>query len=347
MKTIPSVSGFYFVELKYFTSLTELPYSASPANYMIVSKPGNSELNNSYPKDCYFEAYGEKFPILAIGKAPNGIDSLLDGGFNLKAFPTIADGLCELKDFDRNHPQEWVDENLIVLYRITAASDCRYNYYQLCDKYRSICGLYGDIRNIIKLSSTQTEDVEIPQSDKPEQNIIYSYGNDEFNTNPKTRSIIAPIKPKLVNWTILSAIGNCYRNYFNFSGRASRFEYWSFGIVWGIIGLIMGFLAQSFEYSGNVELLIFIYSLSIIIGLFNIIPYLAVSWRRMHDIGYAGWVSFMPYLGGGFFGALSLILGMYMMFVVIVGTISTLLIYIYLFYMPGDNTANRYGEPNI
>ena len=302
---------------------------------------------NLYPEDCYFEAYGEKFPVLAIGKAPNGIDSLLDGGFELKAFPAIVNGLCNLKDFDRNHPQEWAEENLIVLYRITAASDCRYNYYQLCDKYRAICGLYGDIRNIIKLSSTQTEDVELYKNDKTEQNVIYSYGNDEFNTNPKTLTIIAPVKPKLVNWTILSAIGNCYRNYFNFSGRASRFEYWSFGIFWGIIGLIMGFLAQSVEYSGNFNLLIIIYSLSIIIGLFNIIPNLAVSWRRVHDIGDSGWISLIPYFVGVIFLIVTMILNLNMRLVIGGAIILTCSISIYLFSIHGDNTGNRYGEPNI
>ncbi len=79
-------------------------------------------------------------------------------------------------------------------------------------------------------------------------------------------------------------------NYANFNGRACRKEYWMFFLIhmlflitWMIIGII------------NDSPLIFgIYIL------ITIIPNLAVTVRRLHDINKSGWfllISFIPYLG--------------------------------------------------
>ena len=64
------------------------------------------------------------------------------------------------------------------------------------------------------------------------------------------------------------------RRYFDFSGRASRFEYWSF------LFITLWLYATSFGF----------------LGLFIIIPLLAVSVRRMHDINRSGWWILVPWI---------------------------------------------------
>ena len=99
-------------------------------------------------------------------------------------------------------------------------------------------------------------------------------------------------------------------NYANFSGRARRSEYWYFilfnlivGIVLGIIDYIIGF-----EILGN------LYSLAMLI------PSLAVSVRRLHDVGKSGWFYLLVLLP-------------------IIGWIWLLV----LFATEGDNGTNEYG----
>ncbi len=79
----------------------------------------------------------------------------------------------------------------------------------------------------------------------------------------------------------MDAVKSVFGQYATFSGRARRSEYWYFvlfnflvGIVLGVIGALLGEKASSVITS--------IWSLAILI------PTLAVSWRRLHDIGKSG-----------------------------------------------------------
>ena len=86
------------------------------------------------------------------------------------------------------------------------------------------------------------------------------------------------------------------RKYAVFDGRARRTEYWMFTLVNIIIsfllGLIEGFLGIAPEL--DFSILSSIYSLGILI------PSIAVSIRRLHDIGRSGWwflIVFIPFIG--------------------------------------------------
>jgi len=82
------------------------------------------------------------------------------------------------------------------------------------------------------------------------------------------------------------------KKYATFSGRAQRAEYWYFllfnfiaSIVIGIISAVIG------DDKGIIGVL---YSLAIFI------PALAVSVRRLHDIGKSGWmilITLIPFIG--------------------------------------------------
>ena len=87
------------------------------------------------------------------------------------------------------------------------------------------------------------------------------------------------------------------RNYANFSGRARRKEYWMFilfnfifacaaAIADNLIGTTFGEIGYGFLYLAY--------------GLVTFIPGLAVSIRRLHDVGKSGWfclIALIPLIG--------------------------------------------------
>lgn len=88
------------------------------------------------------------------------------------------------------------------------------------------------------------------------------------------------------------------KNYAVFSGRARRKEYWMFtlfNIIFLIVALILdNILGTAIEDVGY-GLFYFLYALAVLI------PYLAVSVRRLHDVGKSGWmilISLIPIIGG-------------------------------------------------
>ena len=87
-----------------------------------------------------------------------------------------------------------------------------------------------------------------------------------------------------------SAIKSGFSNYTNFSGRASRSEYWYWFLFAVIVNLganfidpILGiYIVQPTELSAGTGLL------SPIANLALFIPSLAMIWRRLHDIDKSG-----------------------------------------------------------
>ena len=73
------------------------------------------------------------------------------------------------------------------------------------------------------------------------------------------------------------AIKNFFTNYANFSGRATRSEFWFAYLFNFLVGLAIGWI----------PVIGWIYSLGVIV------PNLAIAWRRLHDIGKSGGWFFM------------------------------------------------------
>ena len=82
------------------------------------------------------------------------------------------------------------------------------------------------------------------------------------------------------------AISTCFSKYTNFSGRASRSEFWWF-MLFEIIVLVV---ASMFGMT--------IYSIAALVFL---LPVLAVGSRRLHDIGRSGWWQLISLTGIGSF----------------------------------------------
>ncbi|MEX0893611.1 MAG: DUF805 domain-containing protein [Gemmatimonadota bacterium] len=87
------------------------------------------------------------------------------------------------------------------------------------------------------------------------------------------------------------------RDYATFSGRARRKEYWMFALINALImiglmavDLVFGF----YDAELGMGILSGIYVLAIIV------PSIAVSVRRLHDVGRSGWwflITFIPLIG--------------------------------------------------
>jgi uncharacterized membrane protein YhaH (DUF805 family) len=83
------------------------------------------------------------------------------------------------------------------------------------------------------------------------------------------------------------AVMRCLRDkYADFGGRAGRSEFWYFMLAWFLASLVLGAL--------RVPLL------ALLVNLGLLLPGLAVSSRRLHDVGKSGWfqlVGLIPILG--------------------------------------------------
>jgi uncharacterized membrane protein YhaH (DUF805 family) len=80
-------------------------------------------------------------------------------------------------------------------------------------------------------------------------------------------------------------------NYANFKGRARRKEYWMFALI----NMLFVFVVAIIDYFlGTFPIIYCIYLLAIVI------PSIAVSVRRLHDIGKSGWwffIGLIPIIG--------------------------------------------------
>ena len=101
------------------------------------------------------------------------------------------------------------------------------------------------------------------------------------------------------------AVRACFGKYADFSGRASRSEYWYFYLFFVIAYFAAGIL-------GNV---VNAPAIALLASIALFIPLLAVEVRRMHDTNRSGWFVLVPIF--------SLILAC----------------------TAGDKEANKYGEP--
>ncbi len=111
--------------------------------------------------------------------------------------------------------------------------------------------------------------------------------------------------------TFSNAIKICLRDYVDFSGRASRSEYWWFQLGVFLIVLILPLMIAGIVFWSTdiFTALIVYYILAGMFSLFLIIPSLAVAVRRLHDIGRSGWwyfITFVPLIGGIWFLVLML-----------------------------------------
>lgn len=108
------------------------------------------------------------------------------------------------------------------------------------------------------------------------------------------------------------AIQAGFQNYVNFSGRALRSEYW----FWFLFAVLAQVVLTIVDLVSGIGLLALLFSLACLL------PGLAVSVRRLHDLDKSGWFLFIAAIP-------------------IVGAI----ILIVWFCQEGTRGANRFGGP--
>ncbi|HNU66689.1 MAG: DUF805 domain-containing protein [Methylotenera sp.] len=120
--------------------------------------------------------------------------------------------------------------------------------------------------------------------------------------------------------TFVDSVKTCLAKYADFSGRATRSEYWWFYlafILFYIAGLVLaGILSSISETLGMIG-----FGIVALGALGFILPSLAAGVRRLHDVDKSGWF---------------LLLGL----IPIVG-----LVLLYFFVIPGTPGDNRFGAP--
>jgi uncharacterized membrane protein YhaH (DUF805 family) len=85
----------------------------------------------------------------------------------------------------------------------------------------------------------------------------------------------------------------------DFSGRSRRKEYWYFQLFNAIVMIFLGLFAVTFSDQNKPAMIPF--GLMFAYGLVLFVPSLAITVRRLHDIGKSGWwylIAFVPLIGG-------------------------------------------------
>lgn len=111
-----------------------------------------------------------------------------------------------------------------------------------------------------------------------------------------------------------AAVQRVFKKYATFTGRASRAEYWWWALVSAIVGIVLniitsaGMVSSTSSYGGYSysaptpgPVSIFGYILLAIWFLAVIVPSLAVTVRRLHDVNMSGWMillGLIPFVGG-------------------------------------------------
>lgn len=85
------------------------------------------------------------------------------------------------------------------------------------------------------------------------------------------------IESEKSNMNFMTAVSACFKKYATFSGRARRSEYWYFFLFCTLVSVVLGLIfGQTMAF------------VSTMFTLATLVPSLAVTWRRMHDIGKCG-----------------------------------------------------------
>lgn len=85
--------------------------------------------------------------------------------------------------------------------------------------------------------------------------------------------------------TFVDAIKAGFKNFVNFKGTASRSEFWYWVLFTTLLGLVLDQVDQLSGLGGDTGM-----GLSSIASLVLFLPNLSVTFRRLHDAGFSGWL---------------------------------------------------------
>jgi uncharacterized membrane protein YhaH (DUF805 family) len=85
--------------------------------------------------------------------------------------------------------------------------------------------------------------------------------------------------------TFVEAVKTCFAKYADFSGKAGRSEFWWWALFNLIASICLGIIDEWLSLAFTVA---------------TLLPYIAVSTRRLHDVDKSGWmqlIGFIPIIG--------------------------------------------------
>ena len=154
--------------------------------------------------------------------------------------------------------------------------------------------------------------------------------------------------------TFTESIRTCLtRKYANFRDRAPRSEYWWFVLFGIIVSFIAGFLDSALGLAPEVTVdpedpfttgMQPTGPIAAIIGLALVIPNIAVTARRLHDVGRSGWWMLLP-AAVIFGGAVFILLAPALFIVLAIAAIAAGLLLLWWMVKPSEPGPNRWG-PN-
>jgi uncharacterized membrane protein YhaH (DUF805 family) len=154
------------------------------------------------------------------------------------------------------------------------------------------------------------------------------YGTQPYGTSPQQPYAQQPygappgVSPRLADGSVplwaplygagpLESVGRFFRKYADFSGRASRSEYWWVAlatvVVWfglGLVSLLAALPGMEVHADGSSDPGPGFYPFALVFTVLlfgTIVPYLSIGVRRLHDVDLSGWlllINLFPYLGG-------------------------------------------------
>ena len=110
------------------------------------------------------------------------------------------------------------------------------------------------------------------------------------------------------------AIKSCLRQYVGFTGRATRAEFWWWVLGFVVVSIPLGILDGIIFGFEPDDLNVF----GILFGLATVLPWLAVTARRLHDTGRTGWWQILV----GIPGLIPVLIGFFVAFAYPLSTVS-------------------------
>jgi uncharacterized membrane protein YhaH (DUF805 family) len=114
------------------------------------------------------------------------------------------------------------------------------------------------------------------------------------------------MKKEATMFSFQEAVVSFFRKYFQFSGRATRSEYWWPQLLNFVVGLMIGFAGVFAAGATGMHNALFIDSMTTLWNLAIVVPLLALAVRRLHDVGFSGWWLLGP-IATGFFAVIVLV----------------------------------------
>ena len=134
-----------------------------------------------------------------------------------------------------------------------------------------------------------------------------------------------------------TSVKTCFKKYATFSGRASRSEFWYFYLFnYGLYAILI-------ISALNISFIFYWFFLGFFLA--TLIPFTAVTARRLHDVNKSGWFQILP-IPFSFFDRLlagSSSVGLEILFGLIV--IGVYIYLIVLYCTKGEKKKNKYGKP--